>query len=140
MAPDRNPAWWLYVRSLANTGAPGFDPRWNLDLLVEARRSLQSAGVQSVVVTGRPDYKEMRDKIASMLNDAGLGFQYLYLKPLSMNTTVPDYKALVVGALVDEDPLISKVVMYDDYQANLDATRQAMAYRKIKFDGHRVKS
>jgi phosphoserine phosphatase len=136
-SPDKNPVWWLYARSLDKAGAPGFDARWNVGLLIEARRSLQSAGVSAAVVTGRPDYKEMRDRIAQILHVAGLDFPMLCLKPLSMHS-IPDYKAWIVGVMVDKDPLITKVVMYDDLQSNLDAVKRAMAYRKIKFEGHKI--
>jgi hypothetical protein len=95
--------------------------------------------VVTILLTGRPDYKAMRDKITSMLRNAGADFNGFYLKPLSMNCPVQEYKAKVVSAIVDDDPLIDKVIMYDDYAPNLEAVKAAMAYRNIPCETHLVK-
>jgi hypothetical protein len=135
----KQPAEWLYLKNLEQAGPPGFDARWKLPYLLEARRSLQSIGVVTILLTGRPDYKAMRDKITSMLRNAGADFNGFYLKPLSMNCPVQEYKAKVVSAIVDDDPLIDKVIMYDDYAPNLEAVKAAMAYRNIPCETHLVK-
>ena len=129
------PSGWLYVRSLDGAGGPGFDLRWNMDILIKARRSAQSPWVHAILVTGRPDYREMRDKIESMLFNAGLDFEEVHLKPLSMNCSTPEYKAEVVSDFVDSDPAISQVVVYDDLEENHQAIAQAMALRGILYTG-----
>jgi hypothetical protein len=106
-----------------------------MDILIKARRSAQSPWVHAILVTGRPDYREMRDKIESMLFNAGLDFEEVHLKPLSMNCSTPEYKAEVVSDFVDSDPAISKVVVYDDLEENHQAIAQAMALRGILYTG-----
>lgn len=134
-APDNNPAWWLYTKSLAEAGPPGFDFRWRLPIVIQARRSMQRLGTTTILVTGRPDYREMRERIEQLLRDASLDFDFVFLKPPSLDVTTPDYKAAVLATFVDQDPTYKKVMMYDDDDANHKAVRKHLSQRPVIYEG-----
>ena len=130
-----DPTSWLYVKSLDGVGSPGFDPRWNIDLLIQARRSMNDPLVHTILVTARPDYKAMRQRIESILDEASLPFEEVHLKPLSPPNSQEDYKASVVADILDEDPRITKVVVYDDLPLNHEAIHTAVISRGVDYKG-----
>ena len=94
--PAENPSWWFSAQSLSEHGSPGFDPRWNLQAVVLARRGVSTAGVRTALLTGRPQHREMEQVFRRMLGSADLHFDHLQLKPVTLELPTPDYKAAVV--------------------------------------------
>lgn len=137
--PKDQPNWRMYTRSLQEVQAPGFDRQWNMPLVIQARRSSQTPGVVSILVTARPDYREMRERIESILSNASLDFEAIYLKPVYIDISDWDYKAAVVATYTDEDPSFRKVVVYDDDARNHIAIRQHVERRGLQYDGHLVR-
>jgi hypothetical protein len=135
LPPDGNPAWWLYTKSLDGAKAPGFDSRWRLPIVIQARRSMSQPGITTILVTGRPDYREMRNRIAELMSDASLPFRYLFLKPPSLDITTPDYKAAVITTFTDQDPEYRKVVVWDDDDKNHKTIRKHLEQRGVKYEG-----
>lgn len=130
-----DPTSWLYVRSLDHVGPPGFDRRWNMDVLIQARRSLQDPLVHTILVTARPDYREMRRRIQHLLFEAGLDFEEVHLKPLSPPVSAEEYKAAVVAEFLEDQPEITRVVVYDDLESIHEAIYAEVASRGIRYDG-----
>lgn len=118
------PGWWHSAKSLEGFGEPGWDPKWNLPVLIEARRALQSPWTRVVLVTARPQHAEMKTIILSMLTAADLRFHSVQLKPPFSTLSTPQFKAAIVQKLLLSEPTISKVTMFDDEPDNLDAAER----------------
>jgi hypothetical protein len=118
--PEPDPVWWFHAYPLYGFGAPGFDRRWILPLLVKARRSTQTPGVLTVLLTARADSAPLKQVIKKMIRTAGLGFNLVQLKPVDTTLSTPAYKAAVVHKLLKLHPSIRKVMFYDDIQANVN--------------------
>ena len=118
--PEPDPVWWFHAYPLYNFGVPGFDHRWILPVVVKARRSTQTPGVMSVLLTARAGSAPLRQIIKKMVRAAGLNFDLVQLKPVDTQLSTPGYKAAVVYKLLKLYPSIRKVTFYDDLRANVD--------------------
>lgn len=133
--PKPDPSWWLFVKSLGKTGAPGFDVRWNVPMVIQARRSIQDPCAETILLTARPDYNAMRQKVETMLDDASLDFRRVWLKPPFLVQPTPAYKATIVESYLIQDPEFTKVVFYDDDPNNLDAVGRVTQRHGVEFRG-----
>ena len=131
--PKPDPSWWLFVKSLGQTGAPGFDSRWNIPVVIRARRSIQDPCAKTILLTARPDYRLMRQKVEKMLDDASLDFEKVWLKPPTIGMTAPEYKAMIVESYLIEDPEIEKVIFFDDEPTNLAAVAKRSAKHGVLY-------
>lgn len=133
--PLESSVWWHLPRSLDGAGQPGFDHRWVLPIVIEARRSINDPRVMAIVLTGRPDHKLMRERIEKMLSAAELHFPIVQLRPVVLQGTMQDYKANFVKGVLKAIPSVEKVVYYDDDAENLTAVSAVASAGKKKFSG-----
>jgi hypothetical protein len=126
--PLARPDWWFSSKSLRGWKAPGYDHRWILPLVQEARRSAQAPWAKTALLTGRPLHGEMEATLKRMLSSAGIRFDIIQLKPLLPIQPTPRYKAHKLIDWVTDYPTVGKVVFYDDLDENLDAVGHALNY------------
>jgi hypothetical protein len=108
-------AWWMTAKSLQGAGAPGFDPRWNLDVVRAARRAWLEPGTRTALLTGRADVEPLAGVLRRLLRDAGLTFDIISLKPVRF-PPIPQgqYKASMVQRWLLASPSIKSVTLWDD--------------------------
>jgi len=116
-----NSGWWYSAKSLEGFGEPGWDPKWNLPVLIETRRALQSPWTRTVLISTRPQHVEMQSMINGMLVSADLKFHLVQLKPPVSTLSDASFKAGIVQKLILSEPSISKVTMFEDEPANIKA-------------------
>lgn len=122
--------WWHLPRSLDGVGYPGFDARWVLPVVQQARRSILDPRVMSVMLTGRPDHKAMRERVTRILHSAELYFPVMHLRPIVVHGGMAKYKANFVQGLLRGAPSIEKVVYFDDDPENLAEVGKVVGQRK----------
>jgi len=128
------PEWWFSAKSLRGFGPPGFDRKWILPVLYEARRSILAPHVKTALLTARPKHREMEDIIYQMMHCGTLRFDYVSLKPLWPLRATAKYKAVAILDWLAANPRVTRVVFYDDVPANLEAVRNAMSFlRDIEY-------
>lgn len=115
------PSWWYSARSLKGYGPPGFDKKWILAAVLQARRSVGTPWVRTALLTGRPQHSEMEQVLRAMLRSADLPFDIYRLKAVWPSTLTHLYKAAEVQRWLLREPTIRKVVFYDDEPVNLEA-------------------
>ena len=134
------PSWWYSAQSLQGYGPPGFDTKWILGTVLEARKSVMDPRVRAVLLTGRPQHSDMASVIRAMLRSADIRFAVEQLKPLFPPRPTPLYKAAAVQKWLLRYPSVGKVVFYDDLDENLDAVgevarRMGREYLPVKAPG-----
>jgi hypothetical protein len=106
-----------------------------MPMVIQARRSTQDPCVTPILLTARPDYRAMRQKIEKMLDDASLDFREVWLKPPFFVQPTPGYKATIVESYLIQDPEFTKVVFYDDEPTNLEAVGRVTQRHGVEFRG-----
>lgn len=135
-APDH---WWYDVASLDALQPPGYDHNWNLGLVAEARHAISDPLGASVLITGRPDYEDMRDRIVDACEQASIPFDRYYLRKAPFAATTAEYKAATVLALLAEFPSFVRVVMWDDELTNLIEAKRVVEANMLSFEGKHVR-
>lgn len=134
-----NKAWWYDARSLDGIEPPGFDPRWNLGLIQEARRlSMRSDENRLVLCTGRPETKDMKEKIMHLVYLMDIPFHHVQLKPVLFGGTTSEYKALAILDWAEELPNLKKVRFWDDDPANHADVASLLREEGIPLEGYRI--
>lgn len=124
--------WWYHPRSFDGIESPGFDPRWNLKLLQEARRmALRDDTYRVVLCTGRPDTREMRQRIMQLVYMMDIPFTHVQLKPVTFGGSTAEYKATAILDWTEELPLLRKVCVWDDDDENLAEVHQTLTEEGI---------
>ena len=106
-------SWLLSAHSLAGHGQPGFDTKWILEGVVQARRSILNPSVVTVLLTGRPLHVEMDKAVRTLLRLADLRFDHVQLKPVSLPVPTPTYKVLSIQQWLLEYPTILGITFFD---------------------------
>lgn len=139
LPPEGKPNWWYDPRSLDGIEAPGFDPRWNIPLILEARRlALRNDENMVVLCTGRPDTLGMRTKIGRLLDMADINFQLVQLKPLNFGGHTSEYKAYSILSWAQEMDKLRKVKFWDDDEANHRDVALLLAEEGIPLDAYKI--
>jgi hypothetical protein len=77
----KNPATWrANVASLKEVGPPGFDPRWNLWVVQQARRSCGRPDVVALLITERLKLRPLEVRMGAILKGADLIFDEVYYR------------------------------------------------------------
>ena len=138
-APGSRPeTWWYDARSLKHVGVPGYDARWSLQTLSEARRAGNDPCALVALLTARPAHTDMRQVIQTMLSYTDIDWGDVILKPPGYAGTTPQYKAEAVLSLIQASPTIRKVVVYEDDAANLAAIEGLCLELGVRFSGKLV--
>jgi hypothetical protein len=124
--PGASMAWYFHAHSLGKPEAPGFDGRWVLPVLIEARRSSMDPRVASVLLTARPDHAAMRSTIYRTLALADVRWDAVQLRPIMFPGNDAMYKATVVQEWLMGMPTVEKVVFWDDQDENLELVGRAV--------------
>ena len=135
-APDH---WWHDASSLDALEGPGFDPNWNLAMVAEARHGISDPLGATVLITGRPDYAEMRDRVTGACDLASIPFDRYYLRRAPFTATTAEYKAASVLSLLAEFPSFVRVVMWDDELTNLVEVKRVVEANMLTFEGRHVR-
>jgi hypothetical protein len=128
-----DPTFYLHARSLDGYGPPGFDPRWQLDMVKLARRAKLDPRAKTLLVTARPHHNAMVTRVRAMLDEADLAFDGMHFKPLLPVRRADGYKADVVRVWVVRHPTIKKVVLYDDELENHQAVGEVVTRLRREF-------
>lgn len=115
------PSWYFQPKSLGEWGPPGFDPRWILPVLTEARRHSFDPETKLVVLTARTHTNPMVDIIRKMLAAADLNVSEVKLRPLLFSGSDARFKANAVAKWLRDSPGLRHVKFYDDKPENLYA-------------------
>lgn len=118
--------WYFHAYSIGEPGVPGFDSRWNLPLILRARRSVEDPRAAVVLLTGRPDHKPMKDAIYRALAKIDVRWDGIILRPVFYPGSIPQFKAYCVQEWLKKMPSVEKVVFYDDSETNLGLVGQAV--------------
>jgi len=130
---EQNPALWHSAKSLSGVGEPGWDTRWNLPVVVHARRASQSPWTRTVLLSARPRTSEMETALRTSLTGADLHFFRIILKPVTLAATTTAFKTMSVQRLLLETPSIERVSMFDDKEDQLQAVRLVVEAQGKKF-------
>ena len=133
--PDGDPNWYFHAHSLGRWKPPGFDPRWNLEVLTAARRSSVDPLVRVVLLTARPDHRPMRVAVEQLVRSTGIKWNAICLKPVLSVMTDAEYKARVLQRWAQTWPTLQKVVLYDDRPENIEAAKVAVEGEGRKYQG-----
>jgi hypothetical protein len=126
-SPSGHTTWHHHAYSLESVQeGPGFDRRWILPIIVEARRASLRPGTMTVVLTARPDSKGMRHAIKRLVGLTGIDFDAVQLKSVAFPGSSALYKAGAVTAWLERHPTIQKVTFFDDLESNLMTVEQAV--------------
>lgn len=124
--PPEDLTWWYSAQSLSSHGPPGFDPRWRLGVVLLARRVATAPWTRTALLTGRPRHSEMERVIRQMLHEADLAFDYVQLKPVTVEVPTSAYKAAAIRKWILAEPTITKVTLHDDTPENIEAVRSVV--------------
>lgn len=127
--------WWYHAYPLASHKAPGFDGRWILPVVMEARRSSLDPTAATILLTGRPQSHEMLKMLKTMAAKADIKFDAFHLQPVLFPGTTPVYKAVMVKQWLDKLPSIKKVTLWDDIPENHAAVRKVVEMSRRKYWG-----
>lgn len=136
LLPDEG--FYCRAESLKPWAPPGFDSRWNLDVVVRMRRALINPRACVVVLSGRPDCTEIHAHIGKMLQEAGVTPHLLQLKPMGYPSDDAVFKSVAIEKWLELLPTVASVVAYEDQQSNLDSLRGVAERRGLSFTGHKV--
>ena len=133
-------SWLLSAHSLAGHGQPGFDTKWLLEGVVQARRSILNPSVVTVLLTGRPLHVEMAKAIRTLLRLADLHFDHVQLKPVSLPVPTPTYKVLSVQQWLLEYPTILSITLFDPDPESVQIVKEAVGRAGRAFVAPQVSS
>lgn len=136
-SPTGDPAWVYHAKSLAGWERPGFDRRWNLELLAKLRTA-SNRDAMLALLTGRPDHAPMRTIIRKMAHSTGLTWNSIQLKPAYLGKTDAEYKATIVRGWLSQVPTLRTVTAYDDDPENLESMQRAVEDAGRSFVGHLI--
>jgi len=133
--PEGRPAseWWDSPVSLDGVGRAGFDARWRMNIVRDARESIADPDVEAVVLTGRRRFAGLARAVERALSLAGLRFDDVILRPMISTGDVFAWKAAEVGRLLAGIDGLEKVTMYDDNADNLRAVRAVVERAGLAF-------
>lgn len=118
--------WYALPHSLPDAGPPGFDPRWNLRVVQELRKSLNNPNARVALLTARPHNVWLHKYLTEWMLRSGLHFDLIQLRPLELKTE--SYKALCVAQWMTEYPEAKRIVFWDDHEGNREAVRATVLY------------
>ena len=133
--PAGQPAgeWWDSPVSLDGVGRAGFDDRWRMNIVRDARESTADPDVEAVIITGRRRFAGMTRAVERALSLAGLRFDDVILRPMTSTGDAAAWKAAEVGRLLAGIDGLEKVTMYDDNPDNLRAVRAVVERAGLAF-------
>lgn len=106
-------SWRFSARSLGLPNPPGFDVRWNLDLLLRFRKLSLTGEDYLFVLSTRPDHAEMRKVWENLVYLAALPHVDVQLKPAWPHTSTAVYVAEEVTRRVLSNPSVERIFVYD---------------------------
>jgi hypothetical protein len=124
-APAGQLGWYFTARSLAGWKPPGFDSRWNMDILLDARHAGFDSRVVALLCTARPGTPPLRKLIGSILASTEVQWAGVELKPVLAFYSDAEYKARVVLKWLRKHPSVRHVWAADDRPENLAAMQVA---------------
>lgn len=135
LSPEGDPNWYFHAHSLDGWRPPGFDRRWNLSVLAKARHSSLDPCARVILLTARPDHREMRRVVERLVRSADIKWNAICLKPVLSVVSDAEYKGRVLGRWAQKWPTLQKVVLYDDRPENLEAAKVAVEREGRKYEG-----
>jgi len=139
------PSWWstrtygYWYNLESSLGFPFLPVRtsrasWNSEVVRDAKDSINDLDVWSVMCTGRINTPSLRYRVAELLQDAGLDFDEVYLNGSGSKTL--EYKKNLVKGLLQKHPNITRVVVWEDNESNLDGIEMVARDFGVGFEGH----
>lgn len=135
--PRRKTGWWWSIDSLSPPCVPDEPGQdwWVEDVVSSALASIDSPDVYTVLMTGRPDRGGFRERIEALLESAGLLFDEVRL--LNKGRT-PDFKISVLKEILDANPDITHVTMWDDNEGYLSQYEEFVESRGVSIKTHLI--
>jgi hypothetical protein len=100
----------------------------------DAKDSINDLDVWSVMCTGRINTPSLRYRVAELLQEAGLDFDEVYLNGSGSKTL--EYKKNLVKGLLQTHPNITRVVVWEDNESNLNGIEMIARDFGVGFEGH----
>lgn len=138
--PGDHPTWWFQPYSLPDAGPPGFDRRWILPTVLAARQATNRLDTITAVLTARVDHDALRKRVMSTLEQTGLPFDIIQLKPLLFPGNAAAYKAAYVRDWLVQFPTVREVTLYEDRLDVLRAVEHSVCLAGRSFQGILVRS
>lgn len=136
---SHKPYWWYDPRSLDGIEPPGFDGRWNLPLLTEARRlSMRDDENRLVLCTGRPETHDMKHRVMQLVHMMDIPFHHVQLKPINFTGTTSEYKATAILDWAEELPGLRKVRFWDDNEENHRDVASLLREEGIPLEAYKI--
>lgn len=109
---------------------------WKKEVVKSAINSQSQDNVYNMFCTGREIV--LKDHIKSMMTSVGLTFDddKYYLQPDNRDTA--KFKVAEITKVLDENPSIKKVEIWEDSTTNLEQIKALCDSRNLKFVGHRI--
>lgn len=109
---------------------------WKKEVVQSAIDSQNTDFVFNMFCTGREDV--LKSHIKEMMDSIGLTFDNdkYYLQPDARNTAI--FKVNQITKVLDDNPSIKKVVIWEDSTTNLEKIKELCDSRGLEFIGHRV--
>lgn len=144
------PEWWdkkvlgQWYSDEVSLGIPFVDIKpptdyWVSEVVELAKESIKDQNTWAILLTGRPDYGNLRYRIAELLGQRGLKFDEVMLKrPMGAKTT--SFKRYFTEKLIHRYPLVSKIQVWEDNTDNIAVLRDLSKKKGLAFEGHLVKT
>ena len=109
---------------------------WKKEVLDSAIESQKQDNVYNMFCTGREQV--LFNHIKEMMDNVGLTFDSdkYYLQPDDQNTA--KFKVNQISKVLDENPSIKKVVIWEDSETNLTEIKKLCDSRGLIFVGHKI--
>lgn len=133
---EESPSWWLSAASLKDVKPPGFDSRWNFDVLRAARTAFANDSVRSALLTARPAHKEMKQEIERIIHESSLDFDLIALKPVWPPQETTAYKEMQVRRWLVQERSTARLVLWDRNPSNQAAIASVARQMRIDFSSY----
>ena len=109
---------------------------WKKEVVDSAKNSQIQDNVYNMFCTGREEV--LKSHIKEMMDSVGLTFDddKYYLQPDSRNTA--KFKVAQITKVLDENPSIKKVEVWEDSETNLTKIEELCEARGLSFAGHKI--
>ena len=129
--------WWRDLNSLLPPCVPATPKEewYNAPLVDTAKESIENPEVLAVMATGRRLH--FTERLKELMEIAGLGgFNVVAPKPEGRTAA---FKTALLHKLLDENPTIEKVVIYDDRALHLAGFKKELEARGLEVETNCIK-
>lgn len=131
--PEPDPMWYFHAYNLSGWRPPGYDDRWNLSVLLTIRRAALRSDTEVVLVSDRPDHREMREVVKEMVDSTEVRWSEVKLRPVLYDGTAIEHRVKVVSDCLRSKPSVRRVIVIDASTEAIMVVKQVVEASGRKF-------